>query len=83
MTEVSQKLAEDVLAILICPVCGSSVQAAQIGLGDKAGEQGDSVLCTNGDCRRSYPYKDGIAVLLAEEAEVLPAETWQDALGSI
>ena len=44
------------LEILACPVCKTSVQL-----------QGDRLVCTR--CTRRYPIRDGIPVMLVEEAE--------------
>jgi uncharacterized protein len=50
-------LSEELLAILACPACKGALAAD--------GEQ--ALLC--GACRLRFPVRDGIAVLLVEEAE--------------
>ncbi len=49
---------KDLLEILACPACKTAVQL-----------QGDRVVCTNRSCGLRYPIRDGIPVMLAEEAE--------------
>jgi len=44
------------LEILACPACKTPVR-----------EEGDRLVCTT--CRRRYPIRDGIPVMLIEEAE--------------
>jgi uncharacterized protein YbaR (Trm112 family) len=53
---------EDVLDILACPVCKKPVHPVA----------GDSALQCEA-CKRIYPVRDGIPVMLAEEATI-PAE---------
>jgi uncharacterized protein len=52
-------LDEELLRILACPVCIASLQ-----------ETADCLVC--GQCGRRYPIRNGIPVLLVDEAE-LPA----------
>jgi uncharacterized protein YbaR (Trm112 family) len=49
---------EELLEILACPVCKTSVRLA---------EGGGWLLCDS--CGRRYPIRDGIPVMLVEEAE--------------
>jgi uncharacterized protein YbaR (Trm112 family) len=56
-------LAAELLAILACPACKGPVEAT-------AG--GDAILCPA--CRRRYPVRDEVAILLADEAEPDGAE---------
>lgn len=44
------------LEILACPLCKTPVK-----------EEGDRLVCTQ--CGRRYPVRDGIPVMLVEEAE--------------
>jgi uncharacterized protein YbaR (Trm112 family) len=44
------------LDILVCPVCKESVELKE-----------DKLVCIK--CRRKYPVRDGIPVMLEEEAE--------------
>lgn len=48
---------EELLKILACPACKSDVVL----------EEG-KIRCTR--CRRKYPIKDGIPIMLIEEAEI-------------
>ena len=50
-------LSEELLAIWACPFCKSQVQL----VADKW------IVCQNDDCRRKYPIRDGIPVMLIEE----------------
>jgi len=50
---------QELLDILACPLCKTPVKL-----------EADRLICTN--CGRRYPIRDGIPVMLVEEAE-LPA----------
>lgn len=50
---------QDLLDILVCPVCKTSLTQ---------NEAGSSLKC--GQCRRVYPVRDGIPVLLVDEAHI-------------
>jgi uncharacterized protein len=52
-----QELDEEFLSLLACPVCKTSVR-----------REGDRLIC--GTCGRRYPIRDGIPVMLVEEAEL-------------
>jgi len=54
-------ISQDLLAILVCPVCKTPVQYTSDFSGLK---------CST--CRRIYPIKDEIPVMLPEEASVAP-----------
>ena len=54
MTEINKDLAE----ILACPKCKEPVS-----------QDGDTLKCTGKDCGLIYPIRDGIPVMLIEEAE--------------
>lgn len=47
---------KELLEILACPACKASVEL-----------KGDRIICTK--CGRKYPIRDGIPVMLIEEAE--------------
>ena len=47
---------KELLEILACPLCKASVR-----------EEADRLVCTS--CGRRYPVRDGIPVMLIEEAE--------------
>ncbi len=52
-------LSEELLAILACPACKTKVAlVAETWL-----------VCQNEACRRKYPIKDGIPVMLIEEGD--------------
>lgn len=51
------------LEILACPQCRSPLRADEA-----AGE----LVCTNAECGLAYPVRDGIPVLLVEEARSTP-----------
>ena len=48
---------EELLKILACPLCKADVI-----------EKDEKIVCTK--CNRKYPIKDGIPIMLIEEAEV-------------
>lgn len=50
------------LEILACPMCKTEVKL-----------QGDRLVCVQ--CGRRYPIRDGIPVMLIEEAELPPSRT--------
>lgn len=47
---------KELLAILACPACKADVELKD-----------EKIVCTK--CRRRYPIKDGIPVMLIDEAE--------------
>jgi len=51
---------KELLDILACPVCKTPVT-----------QDGDRLVC--GKCGRRYPIRDGIPVMLVDEAEPRPA----------
>lgn len=48
----------ELLKILACPVCKSEVKL-----------EGERLVCQNVQCRLRYPIRDGIPVMLVDEAE--------------
>jgi hypothetical protein len=50
---------QELLSILVCPVCKAPVQLTADGQGLKCAQ-----------CRRVYPIKDDIPVMLVDEAKV-------------
>ena len=48
---------EDLLKILVCPKCKTPVV-----------QKGESLCCTSSQCGLVYPVRDGIPVMLVEEA---------------
>jgi len=55
-------IAKDLLEILVCPVCKKPLTAK---------ENGESLKCAQ--CRRVYPVRDNIPVLLIDEAATDPS----------
>jgi len=53
-------IAKELLDILVCPVCKVPVQPLPDGSGLKCGA-----------CRRVYPVRDEIPVMLPEEAQII------------
>jgi uncharacterized protein YbaR (Trm112 family) len=51
-------LDKELLEVLCCPECRGEVK-----------EQGDKIICQNSECGLQYPIKDGIPVMLVEEAK--------------
>lgn len=49
---------EDLLEILACPICKTPVRL-----------EGDRLVCDN--CGRRYPIRDGIPIMIVDEAEML------------
>lgn len=52
-------LPEDLLAILVCPACRTRVTL----IGEKW------LVCQNPNCRRKYPIKNEIPIMLIEEGD--------------
>ncbi|MFD6231861.1 Trm112 family protein [Streptomyces sp. NPDC060232] len=49
------------LQILACPACHAPLE-------DKSADETPELLCTSQDCALAYPVRDGIPVLLVDEA---------------
>jgi uncharacterized protein len=49
------------LEILACPACHAPLK-------EQAKEQDTELICTSQDCGLAYPVRDGIPVLLVDEA---------------
>ena len=52
-------LNEELLAILACPACKTKVQLVA----------NKWLVCQNPECRRKYPIKDDIPIMLIEEGD--------------
>jgi uncharacterized protein YbaR (Trm112 family) len=52
---------KELLDILACPACKADVKL-----------EGDRIVCVK--CRRRYPIRDGIPIMLIDEAEMPPDE---------
>ena len=57
MTSISK----DLLDILVCPACKKPIL-----------QEGDTLRCTNEPCSLIYPIRNGIPVMLIEEAVKAP-----------
>ncbi len=51
-------LSNELLALLVCPACKGALELV---------DEGTGLVC--GACRLRYPVRDGIPVMLADEAE--------------
>ena len=61
---ISRMIPQDLLDILVCPLCKTPLVL-------KIKDNGESLKC--GECRRVYPVKDNIPILLVDEATTDPA----------
>ncbi len=52
-------LSEELLAVLACPACKSKVELLA----------GKWLVCSNPKCRRKYPIRDDIPIMLIEEGD--------------
>ena len=52
-------ISEDLLAILACPSCKAKVELVKESW----------LVCTNEECSRKYPIRDGIPIMLIEEGD--------------
>lgn len=59
---MTSEIKKNLLAILACPKCRSAVK-----------QDGDHLQCQNRECRRRYPIRNGIPIMLIEEAVVAPS----------
>jgi uncharacterized protein YbaR (Trm112 family) len=71
-------LDQSLLEILACPACHAPLQVRQLP-DPPEGADAEELVCTNADCRRAYPVRDDIPVLLVDEARVVPAEIYNTA----
>ena len=54
---------KELLEILACPKCKAVVKL-----------EGEKIICTNTQCGLRYPIRDGIPVMLIDEAEKPPGK---------
>ena len=54
---------KELLEILACPKCKADVKV-----------EGEKIVCTNPQCGLRYPIRDGIPVMLIDDAEKPPAK---------
>ena len=55
-------ISQDLLDILVCPVCKKALAVK---------DEGQSLKCA--ECRRVYPVRDGIPIMLVDEAATDPS----------
>lgn len=55
---MTHQISDDLLEILACPACQSQVQL-----------QSEHIVCVSPKCGLRYPIREGIPVMLIEEAE--------------
>ncbi|GAB3125035.1 Trm112 family protein [Streptomyces calidiresistens] len=62
------------LDLLACPACHAPLREEDTGKPD-TGDTGDTgaLVCTSDTCRLAYPVRDGIPILLVDEAEAREA----------
>ena len=60
MTKRKEIIAEELLDILACPLCKTDIELVELE------SKSHGLKCTQ--CRRIYPIKDGIPVMLIDEA---------------
>ena len=53
-----EQISKELLDILACPKCKTAVEL-----------EGSTLKCTNGNCGLVYPIRNGIPIMLIEEAE--------------
>lgn len=66
MTQIDPELLE----IMVCPVSHAPLQ-----------QVGDFLVSTDPETRLRYPIRDGIPIMLEEEAEEMDDDQWKAALG--
>ena len=66
------KIDPSLLEILACPACHSPLSVQRLP-GAPAGADPEELVCANPDCRRAYPVRDDIPVLLVDEARIVPS----------
>jgi uncharacterized protein len=67
-------LEPSLLEILACPACHSPFTIERLPDAPKDADP-EELVCTNNECRRAYPVRDDIPVLLIDEARILPAKS--------
>ena len=66
--------------LIACPECHAKLVVGNRS--SEAGESAESLVCTGFGCRLSYPVREGIPMLLVDEAESLEESAWQAAVGA-
>ncbi len=59
---MTHAIKKELMTILACPKCRSAVK-----------QDGDQIQCQNPECRRIYPIRNGIPIMLIEESGIAPA----------
>jgi uncharacterized protein YbaR (Trm112 family) len=59
---MTHAIKQELMTILACPKCRTAVK-----------QDGDHLQCQNPKCRLRYPVRNGIPIMLIEEAKVAPA----------
>jgi uncharacterized protein YbaR (Trm112 family) len=62
---------QDLLDILACPDCKTPVVL-----------DGERLVCCKSDCRRAYPIRDDIPIMLIEESQALESNVWQKVMAA-
>ena len=60
MTAQEEIISQELLEILACPACKGDIEYDS---------ENQKLICV-GECRRRYPIRDGIPVMLIDEAEI-------------
>jgi uncharacterized protein YbaR (Trm112 family) len=64
-------LEPSLLEILACPACHASLTIERLPDAPKDADA-EELVCSNRECRRAYPVRDDIPVLLIDEARIVP-----------
>ena len=60
LSSQEQEISQELLEILACPACKGDIEYDR---------QNQKLICV-GECKRRYPIRDGIPVMLIDEAEL-------------
>ncbi|MFP6770050.1 MAG: Trm112 family protein [Planctomycetaceae bacterium] len=60
----------DLADLVVCPQCRSRLVLSA-----------ESLVCTGSECRLSFPVREGIPLLLVEEADELDPSDWEKVTG--
>ena len=60
MTSQEQEISQELLEILACPACKGDIEYDH---------ENQKLICV-GECKRRYPIRNGIPVMLIDEAEL-------------
>lgn len=62
---------QDLLDILACPDCKTPIVL-----------DGERLVCTKAECRRSYPIREDIPIMLIEESKPLERSEWDKVMAA-